>query len=199
MSLSAILEMIYQEGESAVRAIETKAQDEATRIIAEANSEAEVIRTEAEQQALMATSSEQARVLQQASLEALRLIGKAQSEITDRVLDEAREHLAGLRDSPDYQEVLRNLIREALEAITGSLREGESPCIHVDPRDRVLAERILSELSQTLDISADLVTWGGVRLTSADGRVTVDNTLESRLAEARTFLNRQLPLLLRSQ
>jgi vacuolar-type H+-ATPase subunit E/Vma4 len=51
---------------------------------------------------------------------------------------------------------------------------------------------ILNDLGVHLQVVTSLHGWGGVVLTSGDERVVVDNTLESRLERATSFLRQDL-------
>ena len=82
---------------------------------------------------------------------------------------------------------MERLIREALEA----LGEGGAR-LHVDPRDEETVRALLPRLPGGLPMMPDLETGGGVAVDSADGRIRVDNTFDSRLARAGEVYRREL-------
>jgi vacuolar-type H+-ATPase subunit E/Vma4 len=50
----------------------------------------------------------------------------------------------------------------------------------------------VNELDLDLQVVSSLQGWGGVVVTSGDGRIVVNNTLESRLERATPFLRQDL-------
>lgn len=195
MSLEAVLAAIRQEGDAGARAIEQRALEEVARILKEAEQVREAAQLEADQRALAIAEAERARILQAASLEALRIVGAAQQALVDRVMVQLRDRLSRMRSTPDYPAALRRLLVQATETLGGSLGDGEPVLVHVDPRDRELIAPMLEALALEHVLHVDLTTWGGVRATSADDRVCVDNTLETRLDEVTGYLRRYAPSL----
>lgn len=195
MSLEAVLAAIRQQGDTEARDIEQRAQMEVARILAEAERERELSQQAAERHALATARAERARILQAASLEALQIMGSAQQNLVDRVLAQLRTRLSQLRSSPEYPAVLRRLLVEGMEVMAGSLGDGDTVQLFVDPRDRDLLGPMLAALPMACVPRYELDTWGGVLVTGADGRVSVDNTLETRLEEATGYFRRVLPAL----
>lgn len=114
-------------------------------------------------------------------------LARVREEYLQRALAAARESLAGQRDQVGYPDVLERLVREALEAL------GESGArVHVDPRDAACVRASLGHLPDRPEITPDLGTAGGVIVESADGRILVDNTFDSRLARAEEVYRREL-------
>lgn len=199
MSLDAILEAIRQSGEASARAIEDRAREDVARIMAEAEREAKTIELEARRAAASMVTADQARIIHRARLEAMQIVGHAEQQVVEGALERVRLRCAELRAAPDYRDLMRHLLGEALAALQGSLREGERAHLYADPRDRALLEDLLRDIRLDASVRYELESWGGVRATSADQRVVVDNTLESRLAFATPFLRRCLPTLLTSE
>jgi V/A-type H+/Na+-transporting ATPase subunit E len=99
----------------------------------------------------------------------------------------AREELACRRGQDGYPDVLEGLLREALDTL------GEDGArVHVDPRDEATVRALLEHPPGGLPVLPDLETTGGVVVDSADERIRVDNTLESRLARAEEVYRREL-------
>jgi vacuolar-type H+-ATPase subunit E/Vma4 len=88
--------------------------------------------------------------------------------------------------------LLSRLIQEALDDLSRSLEEREGIVLEADPRDRIIVQRLLAELPPDLRMSYPLTCWGGVIARSADGRIVVTNTLETRLERAMPHLRRYL-------
>jgi V/A-type H+-transporting ATPase subunit E len=106
------------------------------------------------------------------------------STVREKLLDEAflaaEKKLQDVRDSPDYQELYKKLLLEAL----GEIR-GKDPVLHIDNRDRDLCQSVIYDLTISAIIVPDLESAGGLVVSSSDGLITVHNTVESRLEKAR--------------
>jgi vacuolar-type H+-ATPase subunit E/Vma4 len=59
--------------------------------------------------------------------------------------------------------------------------------------------RILSALKLKAEVVASLEALGGLRASTPDGRIRVDNTVEARLEKARPELRRKLAALLSAE
>ena len=108
---------------------------------------------------------------------------KRKQGISLQALQEARDRVLAARSSPAYPRILRRLAEEAL-----GLAGGSDLVLHVDPRDKILLEKILRDLQRNSEVVADLESAGGLTIASRDGRFLVTNTLESRLSRARELL-----------
>ena len=190
--MEAVLTAIRASGEDPVREIETAAQAEVQNATAQNQAENQRLRQEAKGAAEALGAAERARTLSQARLEAQRVIHDVRDELIDAALDEALKSLTRMRKDPLYEDLLRQLTEETLIQITGSMQDGEVPQFEVDPRDRALFKRILSNLKLKLNVNYDLNCFGGMSARSEDGRVVVINTLDARLARATPYLRRIL-------
>ena len=114
-------------------------------------------------------------------------LAQVREEYLRRAMAAAHAALARQRGQRWYAEVMERLIREALEA----LGEGGAR-LHVDPRDEETVRALLPRLPGGLPMMPDLETGGGVAVDSADGRIRVDNTFDSRLARAGEVYRREL-------
>jgi vacuolar-type H+-ATPase subunit E/Vma4 len=199
MGLQAILEAIRASGRARLQEIETRTEAETEQIMTQAEAEAQRIREESRRDTICGATGERARILHQARLESIQVVGNMQQTLVDMALDQVRERLAQWRSMPIYPALLRSLIEEALATLEGSLIEQEQTRLHGDPRDRPLLEDILRDTGPNLHVSYPLNSWGGTVVTSSDGRVVVDNTLEVRLQRAEPYLRRHLPILLEQE
>lgn len=94
--------------------------------------------------------------------------------------DQAKERLESFRGSPDYADSLRKMALEAFETL------GEHDAVlHVDGRDEGLCRKIAEGLPGRCEVVADIHCAGGLNVSSRDGKVTIYNTVESRLEKAR--------------
>ena len=195
----AILAAIHAAGEAQVHEIELHAYRQVHDIQSDARFEAERVREEAQAAALAPASRERARIIHRARLDGLQIVGNVRESFVDAALDQTRGRLAGIRSTPAYPTVLRQLAQEALAELEGSLEVPGTAGIEADPRDKELLENILFDMGLDLKVSYDLHAWGGVIAKSQDNRVVVINTLESRLERAAPYLRHFLAAFFENQ
>jgi V/A-type H+-transporting ATPase subunit E len=192
MSLEAILAAIESSGQAEIDRVRAEAESRAQQILVEAERQSSTVREEARRAEVWPAAGERARRLHQAKLEALRTVGAARDRLIEATLAETRQHLAGLRANPDYGLILRRLIQQAVDVLGERELCRDRPVLEIDKRDEAHVHHILNELGLDLAVVASLDCWGGVVATSGDGRVVVNNTLESRLERAGPFLRQDV-------
>ena len=190
MSLQSILARIRASGDAQVAEIERNARSRLGAIFAQAKMEARQVEEDASEAASIPAIAERARILHRARLESLRIVGDVREDLVDTAIARTGERLAAIRTDPSYPDVFRILLREAL----AELASGGTDKVQLvaDPRDKALLEKILAESKLDLSVSYELNCWGGLIAKSADGRVVVINTFESRLERATAFLRHHL-------
>jgi vacuolar-type H+-ATPase subunit E/Vma4 len=192
MSLEAILEVIRDAGDAQVGEIEARTRTQVYEILANARVESEEVEEEAYNTAIAPAAKERARIIHRARLEAIRVVGEAREALVDMTLERTRGVLAGLRTDRQYPEVLCRLLEEALAELRSSLEHQAIIHLEADRRDRALLESLLKHLDVDIEVSYIKECWGGLVARSEDGRVVVDNLLETRLERAIPFLRQYL-------
>ena len=192
MSLEVILASIESAGEAEVDELRAEAESRARQIVEAAERKAAIVREEARRTALWPAAAERARRLHQAKLEALRTVGDIRDRLVETTLLETRRRLSELRTDPDYPLILRRLLTEALDALGEVEQHNGRVVVDIDPRDAQHFYSLLNDLHLNLQVVSTLHGWGGVVITSGDGCVVVNNTLESRLERATPFLRQDL-------
>ena len=192
MSLEAILEAISAAGDAQVGEIEARTRTQVYEILANARVEAEDIDEDGYNTAFAPAAKERARIIHRARLEAMHIEGEAREALVDMTLERTRGALAGLRTDRQYPEVLCQLLEEALAELSSSMEHEAKIHLEADRRDRVLLESLLRHLAVDLKVSYTQECWGGLIARSEDGRVVVDNLLETRLERAIPFLRQYL-------
>jgi vacuolar-type H+-ATPase subunit E/Vma4 len=79
---------------------------------------------------------------------------------------------------------LQALTAEALRGVDGPVR------VSIDPQDEEIIPELLAGVD--CDIVPDLETSGGLRVLAGEARVSIDNTVETRLAKAETLLRSEV-------
>lgn len=180
MSLDTLLSRVRGSIEDELATVEEETQEQVEAIQRETDEEIAALRREANEQTAREVERQRRRVLEEARFKALQIEGSARERLVSRVLEAVGEKLGEARAEPEYGEILSSLTQQAIEAV-----HMEPMVVHGDRRDEELLEGLKSEPGLA-DIIFDLETWGGVVAEGGNRKaVTVDNTLESRLEQAR--------------
>ncbi len=188
-----------QKNETLSEAILNEARAEAEQIRAEAQARAEAIR----QQAVERAAAERKAIIDSGAQEVARLRSQAVStaqlrartselehreKLLNEVFQAARQKLRAVQQQPDYAQVTRRLLAEALASLRSSAIQ-----VHADPVTAgVLSEQVLAELSSEHQVT---ITMGepvgqntGMVVETTDGHLNFDNTLETRLDRMQSTL-----------
>ena len=193
MGLAEILQAMEQKAALQIAELERATEQECRSIIAGAEKEATTIRETHLARAKERLRREQARLFSAAQLERQRQLAAAREHWLGRVLDRARQRLTDLRDNASYARGYEQLAREAIGEIASTVR------FEIDPRDEELMRRIMAAPGVDGQIVPTLNTAGGLRGSSLDGCITVDNTVEARLENAWRDLRQRLAVLLTAE
>jgi len=101
--------------------------------------------------------------------------------------EKAVEELKFCRKDPRYKESFSRLLSESLDGIQAKDIE-----LHVDPRDIELCNEAVKGLVFPIKILTDLQSSGGHLIRIPDGSITIDNTIESRIIQAREVLKKEI-------
>lgn len=187
MALDHILAAIEDEAAVEIAHIEGESQRRARAILEQASREALAIEQAAAGALDADLESKATRLRNQARIQSTRTLMKAREAIVQQAREGALVQVRALREREDYPDLLAGLLDEALAALPG-----EGAVVRIDPRDRELIAGLLAKTKPgaPLDVEVALDTWGGVEVASADGRIIVRNTLETRLERADPYLRR---------
>ncbi|HUF39282.1 MAG TPA: V-type ATP synthase subunit E [Anaerolineales bacterium] len=192
MSLEAVLGVIDQDCSARVAEIETGIGAEIAAVERAARQEAERVRLEALAAAVRPSQRLRLEAQHRARLEALEVVDAAQVELLETARVRIREILAETRRAPGYPALFAHLARQALAELAGSLEPDEVPFLSADPCDRAVLEALRETLDPAPETEYDRSGWGGVVARSRDGRVLVDNFLETRFERAWPVLRAEL-------
>lgn len=168
-----------------------KAEARATRILENARQEETRIKSDVDRHLRTIVGSElravHDRIVGRANLDGRKMVMEAKMELLDTVFESAREKLEAMakKGGADYQEVVKKLISEAVEAI------GEDELIvSSNKADHGFLKKTLSELSKEMGVSLRLDAkpidaMGGVIVKNQRGTKVYYNTLEGRLSKVR--------------
>lgn len=172
------------------RAIMAEARDDAEHLAVEAKEKAQAIRkraqdqAESERKAILARAKEDAdRLRSQSSatsqLKARSMELEKREKILNEVFDEVRKRLDSVKNRPDYGAIAMMLAREALTQLNAT--EGEVRADETTQRALKLND-LSRELNGSFTFGKKLEEGTGVVVSTAGGKLTYDNTLETRLS-----------------
>jgi len=194
--LEHILQAIEAEAQAEIDRITAEAEAQVRQILAKAEAEAVAIRRRHLDAVTPLIHTERARLLNDARLAALREVMQVREALIAEAFALARERLAEVRCQPEYLRILRRLAEEAIaelgQAGGGEPQASAQVILRIDPRDAALIEAILSNLPVPATAEPVLDCLGGLEVCTADGRIIVSNTFETRLDQARRRLRREI-------
>jgi len=185
--------------ENLSRAILFEARTDAEQIHADAKEKVEAIRQQAQQQA----ESERAEIMERAKQEAERIrsqvIATAQmkartlqlehrEQLLDKVFNTAKDKLSGLQKRPDYDKIVLELVREAIDQLKVDQAEVRADAA----TQKILNDQALNDISKELKtkllVGKALEDGTGIVIDADNGRLHYDNTLETRLNRLQSAL-----------
>jgi V/A-type H+-transporting ATPase subunit E len=189
----------YNDIQALKSAIKGDARGEADQVLADAQARAEDIRQQAEAQAdaeceailkraRQEAEAQRSHAAAAAQLEAQTLKLKRREQLLERVFADARRQLASAPQWPYYEQIVRRLVREAVERLGA-----DEVLVRADEGTRkVLDDDVLADLGEELGIhlrvGEPLAQGTGIVLETPDGHRRYDNTLETRLAHMQNRL-----------
>ena len=192
-----LTEKIRREGlekaEAEASRIKEEAREEARIILDDAKAKAQAIyqQVEAEvgaegetilQRVRKETERERSQVVATAQIEAQKLKLERREQAIRRVFAKVRERLTSAPQWPEYEEIARSLVRDAMEHL-----ETDNAVVRADEQTKqVLTKEVLADLASKLGVylraGEPLERGTGVVVETPDGHRRYDNTLETRLA-----------------
>jgi vacuolar-type H+-ATPase subunit E/Vma4 len=178
MAIEDIFRALEEQADAEVAEILRVAQLQADAIEQEASDEADRITESRVGAAAEAAGSRAGKSVNAAKLKARRNLAAAREEAVSKVFDVARERLASMQGSSDYETVFAALLKEAAGV------EGEFEIL-VAPADVALGEKAAKSLGLTAAVVASPEVANGVVVSFEGGRIVRKNTFDSRLGKVR--------------
>jgi vacuolar-type H+-ATPase subunit E/Vma4 len=189
------------------RAVMIEARAEVEHTLADARQKADAILLESQKVA----DAERARILEDANQEAARLRSQAiaaaqlkartlqleQRELLlNAVFENASQQLAAVENSPEYKDIIKGLLKEALEHLgsNSALIKADSKTLGLLTHE--VLESISKETGVKLEPGEPLKQGTGLIVQTPDGHRQYDNTLETRLNRMKDSLRNPVHRLL---
>ncbi len=169
MSLEELRKSLVQEAKAEAKRITSAAEKDAWQKLAEARAEAARIVSQAREKAGREAAAEKNERASAAQLRARKTLSEAQNRVLGQGLQKIWKEFSALPErKAEYEKLLKRLISHAEREI------GKGAVVAVNARDQGLARKFSKNTSkQAAQIS------GGAVVSSADGTISVDSSLES--------------------
>ena len=115
----------------------------------------------------------------EAQVQLRRTLSSMQEELKEKLFVEMKDRLARFAESSDYQ---RLLVRQLKEAI--AFARGEEVILYIDPSDAERKTSLEVEAGAPITVSS-YSFMGGTRAVIPGRNILIDNSFETKLAEAR--------------
>ena len=170
-----------------IKEIQERAQAEALKIRKDAEERTQSTRSAYLEEAARGVKLEKSKLISKAGAEKRMALARVKDDLFQKVFTRAAQQMASARNNPAYRESFKNMVREAMEELAG-----QEVTVHIDPRDEPLCREILTEIQRNCGVVTDLPTLGGLNATTADERLMVFNTIESRLQRAKELMKSEV-------
>jgi vacuolar-type H+-ATPase subunit E/Vma4 len=185
---SELIQLLEQEARVEKDKVLDDAGKRAEEILAGARKDAEEILASTRLRLENERTQARTRAASAASLRAAALLLEAKDKAIQQVFERATADLRrAIEDPVRRPAVLRHLIEEAVQGIAG-----QGATLEVPRGDAETAKEICRTLGLPLEIRESPEVSGGVRVTTEDRRIAVENTIASRLARTRSSLVSQV-------
>ena len=182
MALDDMLRAIEEEGDARCKQILDNAEVEAAEILKNAKEEAKRVREEYITRAEATMFGEKTRILSDAKLYVKKQVIQAKEKHIEDAFDSVASEFEAMRTRPEYASYFRRLLDETAANAEGNL------VISVDRRDEKVARDAVAAAGLDCELRTDISTLGGLKAITADGRIVLTNTIDSRLERAKQFL-----------
>ena len=108
-------------------------------------------------------------------------------ESAEKVLEKAKEKIANMERNSEYSSLITKLLTEATSALNTS-----DVIVYTNSKDKDLVQSAVSSISGA-ELSSDQIDcMGGVKVTSKDGSMSFDNTLDARIELLKPLIRKDI-------
>jgi vacuolar-type H+-ATPase subunit E/Vma4 len=181
---SELIQLLEQEARVEKEKVLGDGRKRAEEILAGARRDAEEIVASTRRRLESERTQARTRAASAASLRAAALLLEAKDKALQQVFERATAELKRASEDPTRRRtMLGHLLAEGVQGIVT-----EGAILEVPPGDAEAAKEACRMLDLSLEVRETPDVSGGVRLTTADRRIAVENTVSSRLSRTRSAL-----------
>ncbi len=162
-------------------------------------------RLEGEQAKIVESARKQAENLKRQIVGSSRLAARNKELVTietevNRAFEQAREKLANSGKDDSYKSLMANVVEESIPQVAS-----DEVVVECNKNDADLVRKILADLSKKnarlkASVSGKPIdAIGGIRVRSADGTMSFDNTLDSRIERLKPLIRKNIARMLRGE
>ena len=108
-------------------------------------------------------------------------------ESTDKVLEKAKAKIVNMERNSEYSSLITKLLTEATSALDTS-----DVIVYTNSKDKDVVQSAVSNISGA-ELSNDLIDcMGGVKVTSKDGSMSFDNTIDARIELLKPLIRKDI-------
>jgi len=183
MAIENLKKSILQEAEKEAGRIVSEAEAEAEKIKASSLEKARVILAQAKKKAEETGLQQMNDRVSSAKLKAKKMVAEANEALVENALEEIWNYFKKIPDQSDYESIMKKFI------LSGQSSIGKNSVVFTNARDAKIAKKYAGNVSQDhVEIS------GGAIIKSSDGKIIVDNSLESIFQSKKNELRRLIYL-----
>ena len=108
-------------------------------------------------------------------------------ESTSKVFEKAKDQIQDTKRDSEYSNLVSSLITEAIEALDTS-----EIIVYTNSKDKDIVKSAISKISGAELSSEDIDCMGGVKVTSKDGSMTFENTIDARFERMKPLIRKNI-------
>ena len=108
-------------------------------------------------------------------------------ESTSKVFEKAKDQIQNTKRDSEYSNLISSLITEATEALDTS-----EIIVYTNSKDKDIVKSAISKISGAELSSEDIDCMGGVKVTSKDGSMTFENTIDARFERMKPLIRKNI-------
>jgi V/A-type H+-transporting ATPase subunit E len=183
MAIENLKKSILQEAEKEAERIVSEAEAEAEKIKASSMEKAKTILAQAKKKAEETGLQQSNDRISSAKLKAKKMMAEANEAFVENALEEIWNYFKKIPEESRYESIMKKLI------LNGQSSIGKNSVVFTNSKDAKIAKKYADNVSQDyVEIS------GGAIIKSGDGKIIVDNSLESIFQSKKNELRRLIYL-----
>ncbi len=108
-------------------------------------------------------------------------------ESTEKVLEKAKEKIANMERNSEYSSLITKLLTEATSALNTS-----DVIVYTNSKDKDVVQSAVSNISGAELSNNSIDCMGGVKVTSKDGSMSFDNTIDARIELLKPLIRKDI-------
>jgi vacuolar-type H+-ATPase subunit E/Vma4 len=179
LGLSQLKNELIGDAKSEAKRIAQETEKEKKEILKEAEKKKAAVLAEAEKEANALVEDEKREQYAAIQLKAKRVVSEAKENTVNQNMDKVWKEFAKAGKDKNYPALMQKLIKQGLESL------GEQAVVQVNAKDKSLAGKYAKNINKT---AADIS--GGAIISSSDGRIIINNSLEALYDEHKEEIRR---------